>query len=122
MDTSASDEKKSQESQAGKARVIVIGIVLAIIGSLICSAYAKETITNYAGFIMLLAGIATFVIGTVVTATAYLKTHFEKTRMLCLSIWSIGIGIVLAVVGFIVGGAYAGYIIINGIGMDSISY
>jgi hypothetical protein len=88
--------------------------------------------TNYAGFIMLLTGIATFVIGVFATATAYLKTricqktpaniNLKKTRILFLSIWLIGIGIILAFVGFILGSAYAEYTIMDSISVNSISY
>jgi hypothetical protein len=132
MDPIASSEETCEEPHSRKTKVIVIGIVLAIIGSLISSAYAKETITNYAGFIMLLTGITTFVIGVFATATAYLTTHIcqktpaniklKKTRILFLNIWLIGIGIVLAVVGFLLGSAYAGYIIMNNISINDISY
>jgi hypothetical protein len=132
MDSSASNNETCQEPHARKTKVIVIGIVLAIIGSLISSAYAKETITNYAGFTMLLMGITTFVIGVFATATAYLTTHIcqktpaniklKKTRILFLSVWSIGISIVLAAVGFLLGSAYAGYIIMNNISINDISY
>jgi hypothetical protein len=130
MGTSASDKEKSQESQAGKTKAIVIGIVLTIIGSLIASAYAKETIPNYIGFIMLLVGIAAFVIGVVATGTAYLKTRLcqetpvkigvKTLKILCLSIWSLGIGVVLAVVGSILGSAYAEGTIINEAGYWSL--
>lgn len=130
MDTSASDKEKSQESHAGKTRVIVIGIVLAIIGSLIASAFAKETIANYTGFMMLLTGIAAFVVGIVATGTAYLKTRLcqetpakigvKTLKILCLSIWLLGIGIVLAVIGSILAGAYAANTIINEVGYWSL--
>ena len=129
MGASASD-KGSHESHAGKTRVIVIGMVLVIIGSLIASAYAKETIANYAGFIMLLAGIAAFVIGVVSTGTSYLKTCLcqetpakigsRTLKILCLSIWLLGIGIVLAVIGSILGSAYAANTIINEVGYWSL--
>lgn len=130
MGTSASDEEKGQGSQAGKTRIIVIGIVLTIIGSLIASAYAKETITNYIGFIMLLVGIAAFVIGVVATGTAYLKACLcretpariggKTLKVLCLSIWLLGIGVVLAVIGSILGSAYAANTIINEVGYWSL--
>lgn len=126
MTTSASDEGKVQEPQAGKTKAVVIGIVLAIIGSLIASAYAKETITNYVGFIMLLCGIAAFVIGVVATSTSYLKTCLcretpakigvKTLKILCLSIWLLGIGIVLAVIGPILCSAYATNTSINEVG------
>jgi len=126
MGTSVSDKENCQETSSSKTRVIVIGIVLAIIGYLISSAYAKETITNYTGFIMLLAGIATFIVGIVATVTAYLKARLsrkmpaevncKKIKMLFFSIWSLGIGIVLAVIGFLLGNAYAEATIINTLG------
>lgn len=130
MGASASDKEKAQESHAGRTRVIVIGIVLAIIGSLIASAYAKETIVNYAGFIMLLVGIAAFVVGVVATGTSYLRTCLcretpakigvKTLKVLCLSIWLLGIGVVLAVIGSILGSAYAANTIINEVGYWSL--
>ncbi len=132
MGTSASNNEICQEPYSGKTKVIIISIVLAIIGSLISGSFAKETVTNYAGFIMLLTGITTFVIGVFATAAAYLKPrlcqeapatlHLKRTRILFLSIWSIGIGIVLAVLGYILGGAYAGYLILDSVSISSISY
>jgi hypothetical protein len=132
MDTSASNNETCQEPHSGKTKVIIISIVLAIIGSLISSSFAKETVTNYAGFIMLLTGITTCVIGVFATATAYLKTrlcqeapatiHVKRTRFLFLSIWFIGIGIILAVLGYILDGAYAGYLILDSVSISSVSY
>jgi hypothetical protein len=126
MDTSASTKEKSQESLSGKTKAITIGLVLAIIGSIISSSYAKDTITNYTGFGMLLAGIATFVLGIFATVTATLKTRLSqeapgsikvnKPKILFLSIWAIGIGIVLAAIGSILGSTYAKNTIINGAG------
>ena len=128
MGSPASNKEKGQESLSGKTRAIVIGIVLAIIGSLISSSFAKETLTNYTGFIMLLAGIVTFVIGIFATATASLKIHLrqetsasinvKKPKMLFLSIWSIGIGTVIAIIGSILGNAFAKNTVIN----SSIAY
>jgi len=130
MDASAGDKETGQESHAGRTRVIVIGIVLAIIGSLIASAYAKETIVNYAGFIMILVGIAAFVVGVVATGTSHLRTCLcretpakigvKTLKILCLSIWLLGIGIVLAVIGSILGSAYAANTIINEVGYWSL--
>jgi heme/copper-type cytochrome/quinol oxidase subunit 2 len=123
METPASTKEKSQESLSGKTKAITIGLVLAIIGSIISNSYAKDTITNYTGFFMLLAGIATFVLGIFATATATIKTRLSqeapgsikvnKPKVLFLSIWTIGIGIVLAVTGSILGSAYAKNTIIN---------
>jgi hypothetical protein len=129
MGASASNDNRGQEPHADKTRVIVLGIVLAIIGSLIASAYAKETITNYIGFIMLLVGIAAFVVGAVATGTSYLTRLCQETpakmgvktlKILCLNIWLLGIGIVLAVIGSILGSAYAANTIINEVGYWSL--
>ncbi len=126
MDALASNEETCEEPYSGKTRVIIIGIVLVIIGSLISSSYAKETITNYAGFVMLLAGIVISVIGAFATASAYLKTYLcqktpasinsKKTKLLFLCIWLIGIGILLAAVGSILGSAYAEHTLMNTVG------
>jgi hypothetical protein len=127
MGTPASNKKQCPEPYSGKTRVIVIGIVLAVIGSLIAGSFAKETITNYAGFIMLLTGISLCAIGVFATATACVRTRCNqktisvtKTRILCLSIWSVGIGVVLAVVGSIIGSAYAVNTMLNDIGYWSL--
>ena len=126
---SASPSTSQQESFSGKTKVIVIGLVLAIIGSIISSSYAKDTITNYTGFGMLLAGIATFILGMFSIAAASLKTrlhrqapanvNINKPKVLFLSVWSTGIGTVLAVIGSILSSAYEKNSIINytGFGM-----
>jgi hypothetical protein len=128
MDTPASTKEKHQESLSGKTKAIVIGLVLAVIGSIISGSYAKDTITNYAGFGMLLAGIATSVLSifAIVTTTltrssqeAPASVKVNKPKVLFLSVWSIGIGIVLTVIGSILGSAYEKNSIINyaGFGM-----
>jgi hypothetical protein len=86
--------------------------------------------TNYVGFAMLLAGIAAFVIGVVSTATSYLKACLCREtpstmgattlKVLCLSIWLLGIGVVIAVAGSILGSAYAANAIINEVGCWSV--
>ncbi len=126
MGAPARTKKKGQEAPSSKAKVIVIGLVLAIIGSVISSSYAKATLTNYAGFGMLLAGIAVFVFGVCATATATMETRFSqaksasvrvnKPKTLCLSIWAIGIGVALSTIGSILGGTYAKNTIINDAG------
>ncbi len=126
MGAPARTKKKGQEAPSSKAKVIVIGLVLAIIGSVISSSYAKATLTNYAGFGMLLAGIAVFVFGVCATATATVETRFSqaksasvrvnKPKTLCLSIWAIGIGVALSTIGSILGGTYAKNTIINDAG------
>ena len=82
--------------------------------------------TNYAGFGMLLAGIAVFVFGMCATATATVKTgltqgappsiRVNRPKTLCLSIWAIGVGVVLSIIGSLLGGTYAKNTIINDTG------
>ena len=126
MSTPARTEEKGQEALSSKTKVIVIGLVLAVIGSVISSSYAKATITNYSGFGMLLAGIAVFVFGICATATATVETRFSqakpasirvnKPKALFLSIWAIGVGMVLSIIGSILGGTYAKSTVINDAG------
>jgi len=126
MGAPARTKKKGQEAPSSKTKVIVIGLVLAIIGSVISSSYAKATLTNYTGFGMLLAGIAVFAFGACATATATVETRFSqakpasvrvnKPKTLCLSIWAIGIGVALSTIGSILGGTYAKNTIINDAG------
>lgn len=128
MSTPASNTERSPEYFSGRTRAIVIGIVLSIIGYLISCAYAKETITNYTGFIMLLLGIAICVIGAFATATTSLKIRFRQPpssnlnvklqKILFFTVWAIGIGVTLAVIGCIVGNAYAKETITNNIAYD----
>ncbi len=126
MGAPARTKEKGQEAPSSKTKVIAIGLVLAVIGSVISSSYAKATLTNYTGFGMLLAGIAVFVFGVCATATATVETRFSqakpasvrvnKPKTLCLSIWAIGIGVALSTIGSILGGTYAKNTIINGAG------
>ncbi len=126
MSTSKGNSENGQESLSNKARAIVIGIVLAIIGHLISGSFAKETLTNYTGFILLVLGIIIFVVGTFATATTSYKTHLNKqtptnvnagkTKILFFSVWLIGIGIILAVVGSVLGSAFAKTSMINSVG------
>ncbi len=129
MGAAARTKENGQETLSGKAKLIFVGLVLAIIGSVISGSYAKATLTNYTGFGMLLTGIAVFVFGTCATATATVETRFSqakpaniranKPKALCLSIWAIGIGVALGIIGSILGGTYAKNTIINesGFGM-----
>lgn len=125
MGTAAKSSKKKQVTQAkkrklprtGKTEVVAIGLVLAIIGSIIAGSYAADTLTNFAGFGMLLAGIATSVLGACATAITSLNARLiqqtpatsksQKPKMLCPSIWAIGIGIILTVIGSVLGSTYA---------------
>jgi len=126
MGAPAGTKEKGQEALSGKIKVIVFGLVLAIIGSVISSYYAKATMTNYTGFGMLLAGIAVFVFGMCATATATVKSgliegappsiRVNRPKTLCLSIWVIGVGAVLSIIGSLLGGTYAKNTIINDTG------
>lgn len=110
-------DDKDQRTYSGKTQVIIVGLVLAIIGSIIGSSYAKDTLTNYTGFSMLLLGIATSILGGCATVIAAvknrlcveiplsLKKNYPKT--LFLSIWAVGFGLILTVSGSILGSTYA---------------
>ena len=109
---------------------IGIGIILAIIGSIITGTYAKDTVTNTTGFAMLLTGICISVLGAFGTALSILKIELnqnkkqsglkvDRPRVLFFSILSMGIGVVLFVIGSILAGAYPKQSIMNysGFGM-----
>ena len=128
MGAPARTMENGQEALSGKTKAIAIGLVLAIIGSVISSSYAKATLTNYTGFGMVLAGIAVFVFGICSTATSTLETRLSqmapkmkgpRTRTMHLGIWSVGVGAVLSIIGFILSGDYAKNSTINyaGFGM-----
>ncbi len=73
METAGKTEDTHQESLSRNIKVIAIGLILAVIGSIISSSYAKETITNYAGFGMLLAGVAISILSVFATAATTVK-------------------------------------------------
>ena len=115
--------KKPQEPHSSKTTIIVVGLVIAIIGPVIASSYAKTTLTNYAGFSMIIAGIATSILGACATATTNIKDRLMQKKSasskvgegktLCPSIWAIGIGVILTIIGSILGSTYAKNTIIN---------
>ena len=125
----AISNKVQQESLSGKTKVIAIGLILAVIGSIIAGSYAKDTITNYSGFAMFLAGIATSILGIFSTAATTLKLQFSretparvsvnKPQVLYLSVWSIGVGATLAVIGSIMASAFAKYTSMNAAGFGT---
>jgi hypothetical protein len=59
---------------------IGVGIVLAIIGSLLCGTYAKDIVTNAAGFVLLLTGICISVRGAFGTALLILKIELDQNK------------------------------------------
>ncbi len=109
--------KKPQEPHGSKTTIILVGLVIAIIGSVIASSYSKATLTNYTGFGMIMVGIATSILGICATATSTVRNRLtQKTpasgkiavpKMLCPSIWGIGIGVILTIIGSILGSTYA---------------
>jgi hypothetical protein len=119
----ASSKNKLQESLSGRTKAIVIGLILAIIGSLIASSFSKDSITNYTGFGMLLAGIAILVLGVSATAATSLKIRLSretpsnlkvrKPTVLFFSVWTAGVGTVLAVIGFLLSSQFADSTIVN---------
>jgi hypothetical protein len=118
--------KKQLEPRRGKTNAVILGLIFAIMGSIIAGAYAKNTITNYSGFSMLLVGVALFVLGICSIVNASLVNRLskeapycikcDKHRMLCLSIRTTGVGVILGIMGSVVGGAYAKTSIMNSAG------
>lgn len=109
---------------------IGIGVALAVIGSIVASAFEKNTMINDTGFGMLLSGICVFVLGffgimlaTIGTRTNQTLSHsglkVERPRFLFPSILSMGIGTVLTVIGSIISRSYAKETMMNytGFGM-----
>ena len=90
------------------------GTVLTIVGSIISRTYAKETMMNYTGFGMLLLGIAVLSVGITGSIVIILKNHRELTgnlapdqpRLVLGSVWAIGIGTMLVIVGSLLAGSY----------------
>ncbi len=121
MGARARNKMKNQEAISNETKIIVVGLVIAIIGSVIASSYQKATLTNYAGFGMLLAGISILIFGACaaacVTVNARCATQATrkngKPRMLPLSIWSIGVGLVLGIIGSVLSNNYAKNSFIN---------
>ena len=105
---------------------IGLGVILMVSGSILGNTFAKNTAMNSTGFGLLLTGICIFVLGISGTALGTLKlklcdekklgTKIEKPRILFLSILSIGIGVVLIVVGSTLGSSYVKESIMNYIG------
>ena len=123
----ARNKRKSQETLSSRTQIIVAGLVVAIIGSVIAGSYQKGTITNYAGFGMLLGGISIFIFGICATACTSVDNRLcqsptmkaNRPRMLFPSIWAIGVGLVLSIIGSTLSSGYAKSSITNtaGFGM-----
>jgi hypothetical protein len=102
-----------------------IGTALTVIGSIISRSYAKESMMNYTGFGMLLSGIAILSLGISGTLVIVLKNHLELNKNLegegqprfgLGSIWSIGIGSMLVIIGTLVASSYAKNSLTNYVG------
>lgn len=129
--TLASTEKKHQEPFPRSMTAIAAGLILAVIGSIITSNWAKDTMINDVGFGILLTGIAILVVGLFGTVAKALKNYLERKethvgikvdipKILFSSIWSIGVGIALTIIGSILGSSYEKETIMNyaGFGMQ----
>lgn len=120
---------KNRRQKRGKNEAAIAGLVLAIIGSIIASSFEKNSLTNYAGFGMLLAGIAAFVVGACSMASANVENRIRRDIpnmcrqnrgiAVCRSIWLIGAGVILGVIGSILANTFEKESIINlaGFGM-----
>jgi len=108
--------RQKPRQKKGKNEAVIAGLVLAIIGSIIAGSFEKNSLTNYAGFGMLLVGIAAFVVGACSMASANIENRIRRDMPgmcrqnrgipLCSSIWLIGAGVILGVVGSILGSAF----------------
>jgi hypothetical protein len=78
VSTPTSCEEKSQEPLPSSMTAIAAGLILPLIGSVLSSNWARDTLINYVGFGMVLAGISIFVFGIVGTATKTLKACLDK--------------------------------------------
>jgi hypothetical protein len=117
VSTPASIKERHHEAFPSSMTTIAAGLILAVIGSIIGSNWEKGTTINYVGFGMLLTGMAIFVVGLFGTVATAVKTHLDqkekltgiqicKPRILFGSIWSMGAGIALVIVGSILGSSF----------------
>jgi hypothetical protein len=121
--------KAQQKPRSGKTEALIIGLILAIVGSIVAGSFEKGTLTNYAGFGMLLAGITAVVAGACSLVSSGVADRLQrenpelcrgKRRLpLCTSIWAIGVGVVLAVIGSLLASTYDRALLLNtaGFGM-----
>ena len=122
----SANHQKHQKPHSSKTTIIAVGLVVAVIGSVISSSYAKATITNYTGFAMLMVGVSIFVLGISATVNSTLtfrlieeapvRSRVTKPKMLSPSVWAIGIGIILAIIGSVITGTYAKDTVTNATG------
>ncbi len=118
--------KTQQKPRTGKTEALIIGLVLAIVGSIVASSFEKGTLTNYAGFGMLLVGIASFVVGACFIFSRSLEDRLRREKPdfcrgkkqlpICISIWAIGAGLILAVIGSMLASTYDRALLMNTMG------
>ncbi|MCW4001515.1 MAG: hypothetical protein NWE93_14895 [Candidatus Bathyarchaeota archaeon] len=111
-----SNQKTPSDSLSGPTKIITIGIAIAIIGAIICNSYAKDTLTNYTGFAMLLIGIAGTILGIFGTLASTFRRKLGqptcdnhtvgKPRLIFVSVWTIGIGVSYAVLGWLLSNSF----------------
>ncbi len=111
-----SNRTPKRQPKKGKNEAIIAGLVLAIIGSIIAGSFEKNSLTNYAGFGMLLVGIAAFVVGACSMASANVENRIRRDLPdmcrqnrgipICRSIWLIGAGVIFGVIGSILGSTF----------------
>lgn len=117
-------QQQNQYSLSIKSKAVTIGLIIAIIGCIAASAFGKETLTNNAGFIMLLIGAAISIISVFAIISSSLKTKFiqhstpgaAEPTLLYLSTIYVGLGAALAVDGSIIASAYDQSTLINNVG------
>jgi hypothetical protein len=118
----ASCDEKSVEPLPSSMTAIAAGLILTLIGSVLSSNWARETIINYVGFGMVLAGLCVFVFGIFGTIARTLKVRLGQQTpggnkvavgLLIRRVWAVGAGIVLVLVGSIVGSCYAKETLMN---------
>jgi len=121
---------KVRETRSLFFNIVLLGlaVVFLVVGTLLAGSYAKDTLLNDAGFGMLIAGVGILCLGTAGTAISILKaqahnqnklTNGHHPRVIFGSIWAIGIGTMLLIIGFILSGNFAKNTLINytGLGM-----
>jgi hypothetical protein len=106
-----------------------IGVAFLVVGTILAKAYAKDTLFNDVGFGMLITGIAILCLSASGVIVSAFKIQFYSQDKVTdeprprttfgSSIWAIGIGTMLLIIGFILSGNFAKNTIINytGFGM-----
>ena len=123
VSTPASTEEKNQEPLPSSMTAIATGLILTLIGSVMSSNWARDTMINWVGFGMVLVGIGIFVFGIFGTAAKTLKVRLDQKTPACIKvntiralirrIWAVGVRIVLFIIGSIVGSCYAKETMLN---------